>query len=296
MQCWVRTGVWWLLAFLWTMPTAAAGEVRVVKAVAYLAEGRAEKADLYLPERDGSLHPGIVIIHGGGWIGDQRDSDREINIGMSLAAQGYVCMSIDYHLADPETKSKDPKTATICWPQNLHDCKTAVRWLRAHAKRLELDADHIGAIGGSAGGHLAAMLAVTGPDCQLDPSGPWAEQSCRIQAAVNMYGPVDTENWMDRIEALKFTRAENPELYKAFSVLTYVSADDPPILTLQGTKDHVTPVSQSQALDAKLAQQGVTHRLEIIEGAGHSFDLQPEQRDLRPLVLAWFGQHLRGTP
>jgi acetyl esterase/lipase len=264
-----------------------AGEIQIEKGISYLPNGRAEKGDLYLPVSIDAPRPAIVIMHGGGWIGDQRVSDREVNIATNLAGHGYVCFSIDYWLADPEGV-KD-----CCWPQNIHDCKTAVRWLRAHAGKYQIDADHIGAIGGSAGGHLAAMLSVTGPECCLDPTGPLSNISARVQCAVDMYGPVDIENWLDRIPALIQSRAAAPELYKAFSVLTYVTPDDAPILILQGTNDHVVAVSQSVSLAKKLAQQGVPHHLEIIEGAGHSFDLQPEQRDLRPQVFAFFNQHLR---
>jgi acetyl esterase/lipase len=126
---------------------AAEDAVRTEKGVAYLPANRAELADLYLPREfdAGKKYPGVLIIHGGGWTGGKRDAAREINIGTTLASHGYVCMSIDYLLHDPQ--SEQP-----CWPQNLYDCKTAVRWMRANAERLHLDTAHIGVIGGSAGG------------------------------------------------------------------------------------------------------------------------------------------------
>ena len=139
--------------------------VRIEKNISYLPAERKEKADLYLPADDGRKHPAILIIHGGGWSGGIKDAAREINIGTTLAPHGYVCMSIDYQL-------DDPASPTLCWPQNLHDCKTAVRWLRANAERLHLDPSHIGVIGGSAGGHLASMVGITDPDSGLDPHRP----------------------------------------------------------------------------------------------------------------------------
>src|SRR5262249_57084433 len=93
-------------------------------------------------------YPGIVIIHGGGWTGGTKRGAREQNIGTNLAKNGYVCISIDYLLA-----SQDKPT----WPQNLHDCKTAVRWLRANAENYRVDPDHIGVIGGSPGRHPAPI-------------------------------------------------------------------------------------------------------------------------------------------
>src|SRR6516225_9722231 len=120
---------------------AQGGEVKIENNVAYLPPGRAEKLDLYLPSEEpkpGEKRPGIVIIHGGGWTGGDKGAKREINIGTTLAAHGYVCVSINYALA-----SEGHPT----WPRNLHDCKCAVRWLRKNAGRYQIDPDHIGVIG-----------------------------------------------------------------------------------------------------------------------------------------------------
>ena len=157
------------------LPKPPAGVV-IEENVAYLAEGRTETADLYLPaKRDPKdRSPAVVIIHGGGFTGGDKAAAREFNIGTNLALNGYVAMSINYALA-----SKDNPT----WPKNIQDCMTAVRWLRKNAERLQIDADHIGTIGGSAGGHLTAMLAVAESKDGLDPKGPYAEFSCRVQCA-----------------------------------------------------------------------------------------------------------------
>jgi acetyl esterase/lipase len=145
-------------------PSLLAG-VQIERGIEFLAAGRKERADLYLPTNTlaGEPHPAVVIIHGGGWSGGRRDAEREQNIGTNLALQGYVGMSIDYVLA-----SKTHAT----WPQNLYDCKTAVRWLRKNAERLRIDPNRIGVIGGSAGGHLAAMVTLTTPTDGLDPKEP----------------------------------------------------------------------------------------------------------------------------
>jgi acetyl esterase/lipase len=207
-------------------------QVRIEKDVSYLPAGRAEKADLYLPPKfeDGKKYPGVLIIHGGGWTGGKRDAAREINIGTTLASQGYVCLSIDYLLHDPQSDAP-------CWPQNLHDCKTAVRWMRANAQRLHLDVDHIGVIGGSAGGHLACLVGVTGPRDGLDPAGPYGDQSCAVSCVVDLYGPTDFTDSRD-IAALRKKRSEAPELYKAFSVLTYLDSED------ENSKDYDAVVPQ----------------------------------------------------
>lgn len=263
--------------------------VRIEKDIAYLGSDREEKGDLYLPAsvQPGSHCPAVVIIHGGGWSGGDKGAAREINIGTTLATHGYVGFSINYVLAN---KGKPT------WPQNLYDCKTAVRWLRKNAERLNIDPEHIGAIGGSAGGHLTTMLAVAGPDAGLDPQGPYGEYSCQVQAAVDLYGPADLMAWPPKskgIPMLPAARDAKPELYKLASPGTHADKNDPPILILHGTADKTVDVEQSKQLAEVLQQAGTRHELIIVEGAPHTFHLQPKQRDLRPVVLEFFDRYLR---
>ena len=269
----------------------AAEEVRIEKDVDYLGVERKEKGDLYLPAEvsPGARRPGIVIIHGGGWSGGDKAAARERNIGTTLAQHGYVCLSINYVL------SKVGATEVL-WPRNLHDCKTAVRWLRKYADRLQLDPERIGAIGGSAGGHLTTMVALTGANDGLDPVGPYGEFSCRVQAAVDLYGPADLVNWQDLSMLGSRKRTAAPELYRAASLATYADKNDPPILIIQGTADKIVDAQQSRDFAAALARAGTPHQLVIVEGGEHGFHLQPKQQDLRPVVLDFFDRHLRTAP
>ncbi len=284
-----------IIAFLCTplaVLQATEPSIRIERDVMYLEPNRVEKADLYLPLgfEPGKKYPGIVIIHGGGWTGGDKGATREINIGTTLASHGYVCMSINYALA---------KAGSPTFPQNIQDCKRAVRWLRKNAARFQLDADHIGAIGGSAGGHLTALLAVSGPEVGLDPEED-AEYSCRIQAAVPMY-PHCASSWEGRVPPVSYSslpmftkpRAEAPRLWDSASPIKQLSPDDPPMLILHGTADTTTPLDQSIRLDQAAKKIGVQSRLIIVEGAPHSFHLQPKQRDLRSEVIGFFDQHLK---
>lgn len=267
---------------LWLPLALAANDINIEHDVDYLGDDRAEKADLYLPAyaKQNERFPAVLIIHGGGWSSGDKRAAREINIGTTLAQNGYVGMSINYLLANAEHPGPT-------WPQNLHDCKTAVRWLRANAERLRINPDRIGVIGGSAGGHLAAMVGLTGAD--LDPPG---EGSTRVQCAVDLYGPV---LWFENrdISMFRKTRAEAPELYKQADPRTHIDKDDPPLLILHGTADKTVPVADSEALAAAMKAAGARHHLEIIPDAPHTFHLQPKQRDLRPLVLGFFDEHLK---
>jgi acetyl esterase/lipase len=266
------------------LPPAPEGVV-IEENVAYLPKPRTETADLYLPaKRDRNVRsPAVVIIHGGGFTGGDKAAAREFNIGTTLALHGYVAMSVNYALA-----SKDNPT----WPRNVQDCMTAVRWLRKNADRFQIDPDHIGTIGGSAGGHLAAMLAVADVKDGLDPTAPYSEFSCRVQCAVPMYGAYDFTDRNDLVMIGK-TREQAPEAYQAASPILYLNRKTPPMLLLCGTADSAGTVAQSERFAAALKKAGVEHELILVEGAPHSFHLQPKQRDLRPLVLGFFDKHLK---
>lgn len=277
-----------------TKPALDPNLIRVERDVAYLAPDRAEKADLYVPAKlePSKKYPGIVIIHGGGWSGGDKDSPRERNIAAALVPRGYVCMSVNYLLA-----SKD----TAAFPQNIQDCKRAVRWLRKNADRLQLDAAHIGAIGGSAGGHLTALLAASGPETGIDPPED-AEHSCRVQAAVPLY-PHCASSWEAGVgeKHTRYTRlwmfaksqTDAPQLWDSGSPIKQLSKDDPPLLIIHGTADTTTPLDQSRRLHEAALAIGVPADLIVIEGAPHSFHLQPKERDLRPDVIAFFDKHLK---
>jgi acetyl esterase/lipase len=271
--------------FATTIRAAEPTDFRLERGVAYLPAGRTELADLYAPLEipQGQRVPAVVIIHGGGFTGGQRDAKRELNIGGTLARNGYVALSIDYVLA----AANKP-----VWPQNLHDCKTAVRWLRANAERLQIDPEHIGVIGGSAGGTLASLVTLTRVNDGLDPEGPYGEFSCEVQCGVDMYGIADLTNWHDSVMFPK-TNAEAPALYRVASAVNYVRADSPPVLILHGTADKTVDVSQSEHFAEVLKAAGARHELVIVPDAPHTFDLQPKQRDLRPVVLGFFDRWLK---
>ncbi len=281
--------------------SAAPEGVVIERDVPYLPAGRKEKLDLYLPaDRPKTVRsPAVVIIHGGGWTGGDKAANREFNIGTTLAKAGYVCASVEYL-----------KEGAGRWPTNLHDCKNAVRFLRANADRYQVDVDHLGVIGGSAGGHLALMVGYTFGVKELAPDSPYDGVSDKVQCCVDLYGPTDlltrqstdadgTPNGKPR-EAGLFTdaRGQNPEKWKLASPVYHVSKGSPPTLILHGTADTTVDREQSVELDRKLAQFGVEHQLILLPGVGHTFDLEQWQRkplpqDLRPVVVGFFDQHLK---
>ena len=262
-------------------------DVRVTADIEFLPSGRKEKADLYFPKtlEEGKIYPAVVMIHGGGWTSGSKHAARELNVCGNLARAGYIAMSVNYLLSDK---------GQVVWPQNMHDCQTAVRWLRKNAAELQVDADNIGVIGGSAGGHLAAMVTLLTQEDQLDAKSPYAEWSCRVKCGVDLYGPNDLTDYRD-LNMLGKTRAEAPELYRQASPVSYARKTSPPMMILHGTADTTVPMRQSERLAEALKKAGATAELIVIPDAPHTFHLQPKQRDLRPVVIGFFDQHLKAT-
>lgn len=285
----------------WVMPPAPDGVI-IEKDVAYLAPGRKETLDLYLPANRpaGVRSPAVVVIHGGGWTGGDKGAAREFNIGTNLAKAGYVAASVNYWLG-----------ADRRWPTNLLDCKNGVRFLRRFADKYHVDPDRIAVMGGSAGGHLALMVAYTSSVAELEPAEPYPGLSNRVRAVVDMYGPTNlltrqttdssgTPTGRIRLDSHLLSTAgeEDPEGWSFASPVTHVRSDSPPTLILHGSADTTVDRDQSTALAAALARAGVPHRLVLLPGVGHTFDLETWERrplptDLRPVVLGFFEEHFR---
>ncbi len=280
--------------------------VRVETDVAFLGVGRTEKLDLYrpAPPAEGRRSPALVWIHGGGWTGGTKNEARAKNICTTAAEAGYVAVSIDYRLG------------AGAWPANLHDCKNAVRYLRAHAERLRLDPERIAVAGGSAGGHLALMVALTAGDAAFEPSGagtPYPGHSSAVRCAVNFYGvtnlltrlqtdakgePTATRKLMAGSLAVFGAADEAAAVLRDASPVTHVSARSVPLLTLHGKADTTVDYFQAEELDRVARERGARHELVLLDGVGHTFDLQKWgkktlPRDLRPEVLAFLARHLK---
>jgi len=271
-------------------PVPVPDDVRVEKDITYLSSDRKEKADLYFPKvsTPGAKLPVVIVIHGGGFNDGDKARRREVSICSDIVRGGYAAMSINYKLWNKGIKKPT-------WPQSLYDAKTAVRWLRQNAATIGIDPDRIGVIGGSAGGNLAAMLALTGPADGLDPTEPLGDVSAKVSCAIDLYGAVDLPNYHD-MKMFQKTRAEDPAVYIKASPVTYADKADAPLMMIHGTADEVVNHSQSVTLAEKLKAAGATYELIIVPEAPHTFDLHPEQQDLRPAVISFLDKHLKRSP
>jgi acetyl esterase/lipase len=256
-------------------------------------DGISLKLDLYLPKNVAKPYPVIVWIHGGGWVGGSKENPT----AASMVQQGYAVVSINYRLS-----------GQAIFPAQIHDCKAAIRWIRANAAQYSFNSESIGAWGSSAGGHLAAMLGTAGDVYSLEGTvGGNLQFSSRVQAVCDWYGPANLPTMCDfpsnidhcaptSPEALLIGGAIKDNLAKAIaaSPVTYVSSNDPPFLIQHGTQDMTVPFHQSVELDSALKAAGVNVQFHAIAKTGHGgggFAADSTRRQ----VAEFFDRHLK-TP
>lgn len=253
--------------------------------------------DLLLPEvpkGDGPL-PVVAWIHGGGWQGgDKRGGVWQL--AYLVASGNYAGVSIGYRLS-----------GEAIWPAQIHDCKAAVRWIRANAKKYNFDPQRIAVWGSSAGGHLVAMLGTSGTVESLEGElGQHGGVSSQVQCVVDYYGPSELLTMDDYPSRIKHNSPESPEsrlvggplqetkqVARAASPITYVSADDPPFLIAHGTEDMAVPFNQSERFAEALRKAGVDVTFIKIEGGSHGGPAFRSPEMLRRIRL-FLDKHLRG--
>jgi acetyl esterase/lipase len=267
-------------------PPATPPGVKVLRNLPYVENGHErQKLDLYLPEKENGLLPVVVWVHGGGWKGGNKDRCPAVR----LVTEGFVVASINYRL------SQHAK-----FPAQIEDCKAAIRWLRANANKYQLDPDRIGAWGASAGGHLVALLGTTGDKKELNTHGPNADQSSKVQAVCDWFGPTDFLHMVpltsqpDNPVALLLGGPvqENKEKAARASPATYVAKGNPPFLIMHGDEDKLVPVAQSEEFADALKKVGGEVTLRIYHGAGHGGPAFTKPESLK-LVEEFFVKHLK---
>jgi acetyl esterase/lipase len=241
-------------------------KVKEERDIVYTRAGSTElKLDVAAPEQGEGPFPAMLVIHGGAWR-----AGNKADVGMVMrqfARRGYVAVSPQYRFC--------PKDV---FPAQVHDVKAAVRWVKAHAKERRIDPEHIGAVGFSAGGHLALMLGVTDRRDGLEGDVSAGAPDTRIQAVVNYFGPSDL-GARDIPEVSKplvrdflgATPTDRADLAAKASPRSYVTKDDPPILTFQGTKDPLVPHTQAIELADAMTAAGVPGRVELMVGSAHGW-------------------------
>ena len=231
--------------------------------VPFLGAGRKEKLDLYFPSGDfRSNRPAVVFIHGGGFTGGDKAEYRSASVSADLCRAGYVVVSCNYVLG--------PKDKPGVWPQNIADCRNAVRWVRAHAKELGVNPDKIAVAGGSAGGYLALMVGLS--DDKTGPGGdPTAKHSAKVSAVIDMYGVVSFAK-----RGKGEVPGTSPAEQAAYLPESQCDAQDPAVLILHGTADTTVDIAQSDDMAKALRAAKTPFEYIVVEGAPHTFDLHPK--------------------
>ena len=291
------------LLFAWLLlPLAAAGkppqppaDVIAVRDLNYAGSDELRQTlDVYVPKTPPAKPlPLVVFIHGGGW---EQGSKDQAGILFPLIREGaFIGAAINYRLTD-----KGP------FPIQIHDCKGAIRWLRAHAKDYGIDPDKIAVFGISAGGHLVSLLGTSGDVKALEGTvGGNLESSSRVSCVVDFCGPgnfitfpgkgsaIDPEKPGSAIaKFLGGPMSQHLELAKQASPITYISKDDPPFLIIQGTKDPLVPYAQAEEFDQALNAAGVSATLLTGKDGGHVFVSEELLKDIR----LFLEKHLLGRP
>ncbi|HEX2866463.1 MAG TPA: alpha/beta hydrolase fold domain-containing protein [Ignavibacteriales bacterium] len=232
-------------------------------------KGASLKLDLYLPKKMQGKLPLIVWIHGGGWKYGNKSS--AFQAARLLLPKGYAVAGINYRLSQDSI-----------FPAQLNDCKAAIRFLRANARKFSIDPERIGVWGSSAGGHLSALLGTTGGVMtsvsggimmNIEGSvGGYFDYSSRVQAVCDFYGPTD----FLRMDGYHLQPRSNESMLIGGPIrknidrcmlanpIRYVSPDDPPFFIAHGTKDPVVPFNQSDILNKALKQAFSKNRKEVV--------------------------------
>jgi acetyl esterase/lipase len=275
--------------------------IRMERDISYIPDGDdAQRLDIYVPEKVAAQPlPLIVHIHGGGW----RSGSKFPSPFLHLIGAGYAVASVEYRFSQK-----------ALFPAQIQDCQVAIRWLRAHAKKYNFDPDHFGVVGGSAGGHLSALVGTSGGKKAFPVIGKNRKESDRVQAVCDIFGPTDFGAVMQQAAAdknvrniFKFNTPSDPyssligvsldsdkAKTDAVSPMHYVSRDNPPFLILHGTHDALVPYAQSEQLLAALKGKGVAAWLQTLPGAGHGGPAFGKPA-VRKLTQDFFDKHLKGA-
>ena len=293
----------WLLFALAPFALAQTGDFEARKGVEYATHDGAKLAgDLYLPKAQGP-HPVIVAIHGGGWqIGGPFGYQHW---GPYLASRGYGVFAISYRLSKPGQKT---------FPEALHDVRAAIQFLKGRASELRVNPDRIGVMGDSAGGHLAALVALAGDQPSFAgayKSDPYSGQSTKVKVAIPIYGVFDMyQQWLHDLQSrprdsivekfIGVSAIDDKRPYFDASPLSYVSAknNSTSFLVVWGTRDDIVDyASQSEAFMLALKQAGYFVRPVPVEGAPHFWVWDPVDDTnpngfLAPRLLRFLAQRL----
>jgi len=252
--------------------------VEVIRNIAYAGGGMRQRLDIYRPT---VVPPGgcpvLLQIHGGAWMIGAKEQ-QALPLMYRMAANGWICVAANYRLSP-----------SVGFPTHLQDCKSALAWIRTHGREYGMNPDFVAVTGGSAGGHLTALMGLTQNRADLQPGHEGVDTS--VQACVPFYGVYDFLNRSGaRPSSARFveflgervlhaTPEQNPALWELASPITQVRPDAPPFMVLHGSHDSLAPVADAR-LFARRLREASRHPVVYVElqGAEHAFDIMHSPR------------------
>ena len=221
--------------------------------------------------------PVLLQIHGGAWMIGTKEQ-QALPLMYRMAANGWICVAANYRLSP-----------SVGFPTHLHDCKAALAWIRTHGREYGMNPDFVAVTGGSAGGHLTALMGLTENRPDLQPGQEGVDTS--VQACVPFYGVYDFLNRSGaRPSSAKFleflgervlhaTPEQNPALWDLASPVTQVHADAPPFMVVHGSRDSLAPVADARLFTRRLRETSRNPVVYVeLQGAEHAFDIMHSPR------------------
>jgi acetyl esterase/lipase len=267
-----------------------------------VADGHELKLDIAVPKYLKAPAPAIVDIPGGAW----RVANKSVEDAMFYAKYGFIGVSIMHRTSD-----------IAVFPAAVHDCKAAIRWIRAHAKEFQIDPEKVGVTGFSSGGHLALLLGTSGEDVFLEGEGAYPDYSSSVQAVVDHFGPTDflKMNESDLSDRIDHFAEDSPEslflggplrekadLARLANPINYIDPKDPPVFIGHGEMDGMVIINQSELLYEALKKAGVPTEFVRVKNADHMYrpykwdaEVSPTIEEMNRLSIEWFQKWL-GKP
>jgi acetyl esterase/lipase len=278
-------------------------DIAVFEDIVYaVPDGYELKLDIAVPRYLKAPAPAVVDIPGGSW----RVVKKSAEDALFYAKHGFIGVSITHRTSD-----------IAVFPAAVHDCKAAIRWLRAHAEEYNIDPERIGVTGFSSGAHLAVLIGTSGGDAYLEGKGNYLDYSSSVQAVVDHFGPTDflkmndsgLADGIDHFDEnspeslfLGGPLRERVELAHLANPIHYIDPEDPPVFIGHGEKDGMVIIDQSELLYSALIKAGIPTDFVRVKNADHMYrpykwdaDVSPTIDDMNRLTVEWFRKWL-GTP
>ncbi len=265
-----------------------AQDVKITRDIVYgHKDGMALTFDVLTPDDPNGA--GILAIQSGGWYSRWAPPENLAAISRPMLDEGYTVFVVRHGSA--------PRYQV---PDAAADVRRCVRFIRMTADDYGVDAERLGVVGGSAGGHLTLMLSLTGDDGDDAAEDPVLRVSSRVACGVALFPPTDLRGWttdppaaVAAIPGLRPPLEFDADLEESVSPILHVTADDAPVMMIHGDQDQLVPIEHSRNILPVLKDADVESELVVIGGAGHGFSPEQNRQTVTPAMLRWFAAHLK---